>query len=341
MESKRILITGAAGGVGAPLVELLDMHDLFLVDNFSSGSIRNLNRLGLGNNVHSTDLLSLPEVDKLFAEFNPEIVIHLAARTSLPECEIDSASAIRQNVEVTSNLLNVSRNYKIDQFIFASTSAVYEMNKALPFRESDLVNPKLIYPLTKLMSEQICKSYAENYGIPITVLRLFNIFGPYQNFHRKSPPLINYLALCYLRGEQPQLHSNGTQKRDYISVFDVCRAFEKVVESSQELSGFNLFNVCSNQTLSVLEIDNIAREVFNSKKVATYRESGEYWDGYKGLFDRFYPLSKDVVQREVTKHSRGDNSAILDALGWSPSNLQEALEEVFSIIKNDFGNESI
>jgi nucleoside-diphosphate-sugar epimerase len=222
----KILITGAAGGIGSTLGYYLHKkgHDLILVDNLRNGYLENLKIDGeTFGSFYQIDINSI-EFYGLVKEKNPEVVVHLAAITSLPDCEVNSGECIRINVEGTVSVIEACRKSGVFRIIFASTSAVYENTEVsleAGFDESDDINPRLFYSLSKKMAEEICLSYIQNYGMDILILRFFNVFGPKQDIHRKSPPLINYIVREFKKGRTPVLHSDGNQSRDYVYSEDV------------------------------------------------------------------------------------------------------------------------
>ena len=332
----KILITGAAGGIGSTLGYHLNLkgHDLILVDNLRNGYIENLtvdgNKFG---DFYEIDINS-DEFHKLVQEKSPEVILHLAAITSLPECEINYRECIRCNVEGTASVIGAARNAGIDKIIFASTSAVYE-NTDLNvdgFLETDPVDPRLFYSLSKKMSEDICKSFIENYGMNIVILRFFNVFGPRQDIHRKSPPLINYIVMEIKNNRIPILHSNGSQSRDYVYVDDVIDLIEKCLE----LEGSHTFNVSTNTLTSVIDIlSGIERGLDIQGQIKpVYNNPEKLWDSYDELFRGKFPLKKNIVQRETLKKSLGNNSYAKNKLNWYPNtSIKEIIESVVSNIK--------
>ena len=141
----RILITGAAGGIGSTLGYHLHKkgHELILVDNLRNGYIENLKIDGeTFGSFYLVDINSI-EFSDLVRDSSPDVVVHLAAITALPDCEVNSAECIRINVEGTVSVMEACRKYGVDRVIFSSTSAVYENTSLSPgegFDESDPVN---------------------------------------------------------------------------------------------------------------------------------------------------------------------------------------------------------
>jgi UDP-glucose 4-epimerase len=334
---KKILITGAAGGIGAPLVSFLKSDQLVLVDNFSGGSKENLKRLGIKLPIVECDLTNELEVHKIFEMERPTHVIHLAATTSLPECQANPPRAILNNVLATSILLENCRIFG-SKFIFASTSAIYENSVSEPFEETEQVRPHLIYPLTKSMAENLCQSYATDYDLKVVILRLFNVIGPYQNFFRTSPPLVNYLVYKYLTNSVPVLHSTGTQKRDYVSVFEVCASFKAALDIAEGHQVAKIINISSNSKISVNQIDQIIRDTIGTDLKPSYVEPSAFWNSYPSLFEGRNPIKGSVIANEVCKESLGSNLNAHETLGVRFRPIDVWLPEIVNQITSDFKN---
>ena len=105
------------------------------------------------------------------------------------------SKAYENNLSGYANVLEgCRRSSKVKRIIFSSTSAVYENNKEIPFKENLIINPDLIYSCTKQAGEILSKSYANLYQMDIIVSRFFNVYGEHQDIHRSMPPFMSYLA---------------------------------------------------------------------------------------------------------------------------------------------------
>ncbi len=318
----KILLTGAAGGIGSTLGYFLFKkdHDLTLVDNLRNGYLENLK---INNEIfgkfYNLNICSPNLVNLLNDQY--DCIIHLAAITALPDCETNPVDTIDINVSGTMNILECARAWNVPHVIFASTSAVYENNKEKVFTEDLEVNPRLWYSLSKKMAEDICESYRLNYDMTITTLRFFNVFGPRQDIHRKNPPLLNYLVREIKKGNPPILHSTGEQKRDYIHVDDVVKLTDICLDKKPN----DTFNVCTGTLISVNQIVDYVSEVFESDIKPTYRDASKLWDTYPKLFEGNYPLDKEIVAKETNKYSKGSFQKAKELLGWEPNTDLESL----------------
>ena len=327
----KILLTGAAGGIGSTLGYFLSKkgHNLILVDNLRNGYLENLK---INNEIfgefHNLSICNPNLVHLLNDKY--DCIIHLAAITALPDCETNPVDTIDINVSGTMNILECARAWNVPHVIFASTSAVYENNKEKVFTEDLEINPRLWYSLSKKMAEEICESYRTNYDMTITTLRFFNVFGPRQDIHRKNPPLLNYLVREIKKGNPPVLHSTGEQKRDYIHVDDVVNLTDICLDKKPN----DTFNVCTGTLISVNEIVKYVSEVFNSDIKPTYRDASKLWDTYPKLFEGDYPLDKEIVAKETNKYSRGSFQKAKELLGWQPNtNLEFLIKKVSTEIE--------
>jgi len=318
----KILLTGAAGGIGSTLGYFLYKkgHTLTLIDNLRNGYLENLtiNDETFGQ-FYNINICDKNIINLLKDEY--DCIIHLAAITSLPDCETNAVETIDVNVSGTMNILECARAWNVPHVIFSSTSAVYENNKQKIFSEDLEVNPRLWYSLSKKMAEEICQSYRINYNMTITTLRFFNVFGPRQDIHRKNPPIINYIVKQILNKESPVLHSDGNQRRDYVYVDDVINLIDLCLDKKPD----DTFNVCTGKLISVNEILDCIYEVLGTDIKPMYREASKLWDNYSELFDGKYSLDKQIVAKETNKYSRGTYQKAKELLGWEPNTDTEFL----------------
>jgi nucleoside-diphosphate-sugar epimerase len=324
MKNKKILITGAAGGIGSTLSHELfkNKFNLILVDNLRNGYIENLyidiNGNTLPNfykiDINSDDFINLIKTEK------PDVIIHLAAVTSLPDCEVNIKDCFDINVKGTASVLSAASKFGVKRVIFGSTSAVYESTEMgiEGYNENDFINPHLFYSLSKKMSEEICFSFIENYNLDVVILRFSNVFGPKQDLNRKSPPVINYIIREFYENRSPILHSNGKQKRDYIHVDDVVKSINQLIQKDVITS--KILNICSSTLISLDDIVSAIKKTFNNPDLTeTYRDADKLWDSYTELFDGEYPLKKDVVKKETNKTCLVNNTSLIKELEFFPN----------------------
>ncbi|MHC1548056.1 NAD-dependent epimerase/dehydratase family protein [Phyllobacterium sp. K27] len=278
---------------------------------------------------HELDIRS-PALEQAFV--GTDVVFHLAAISSLAECQSDPSEAISVNVGGTANVLEMARRCGVRRVVFASTSAVYENNTRFPCKESDPVAPSLIYPMSKHQAELLCHSYKENYDLDVVITRYYNVYGPHQNMVRKSPPFVGYVIRELMAGRPPLLHANGTQQRDYVYLDDVI-AINLACLERPEASG-EIFNVASGRASSVNEMYRLITDLLDARIVAEFRPSSSFWDAYPSLFAGPYPLKREMVEAEVEKFTLGSTEHAASRLGWSAEiDLREGLAATIDYVK--------
>jgi nucleoside-diphosphate-sugar epimerase len=327
------MITGAAGGIGSTLaLELTKKGDkVIAIDNLANGYIQNLYEDGKKFcTFFDRDIRDDISIPYLLEKEKIDIVIHLAAITSLPSAECDPFDTINVNVAGTAAILDAVRNSNVKRTIIASTSAIYEntMNwcKA-PLKEDVEVSPRLMYPLSKKMMEDVIESYKVNYGLDIVTLRFFNVFGPRQDIHRESPPLINYITRCVYDKTEATFYSDGTQQRDYVHVDDVVEMISLAM-IVPEAAG-EIFNVCTGTLTSVKDIIAYAEKAYG-KFEYKFLPSEKYWGAYGLLHKEPNPLKPEIIAKEVNKFAVGSYDRAKRILGWNPNtNIEELMIKTF------------
>ncbi len=329
---KKILITGGAGFIGSQLGYKMasDGFDVTLLDNLSFGYEENLKVNGQSFAKFIKDDI---RSDTIFDHLNGiDCVFHLAAISALPVCQNDPYSAIDVNVSGTAKILEAARKNNVKKIIFASTSAIYENNISFPCKETDETNPTLIYSVSKKQAEMLCKSYVKDYGMDITITRYYNVYGPNQDFKRKSPPFVAYVIRELIAGRQPVLHSDGKQERDYVFISDV-NEMNIACMNNKKTKG-EIFNVASGKSYSVKMIVELIKKELKTDIDPIYRDAGKFWDKYPELFTGNYCLDLDKIKSEVNKFTLGDISNTKTILGFSTKvNIEDGIKRTVSQAK--------
>lgn len=315
---KNILITGAAGFIGSQLAYRLWKQGCrpVLLDNFSYGREDNLvfPDKDFRGDVLRADIRDRARLDAVFADGRFDCVYHVAAVTVLPDCQTNPGEAVEVNVAGTVNVLEAARRHGAEKVLFASTSAVYENNTVFPTREEDPVRPSLVYSATKYAAEQFCRSYADVYGMNVTVLRFANVYGPHIDCLRKQPPVAGYIIRELYYGRSPELHSDGEQRRDFVYVDDLI----DLALLAQNGTGYDCVNVSTGETHSVNELCNtIAKIMGKEQYTPRYRNSSNYWLGYPALYEGAYKINMKILENEVNKFTQCSTDHAREKYGWS------------------------
>jgi len=324
----RIVVTGCAGFIGSSLCKhlLKNGKKVVGIDNFLCGFKENMEGF-INDRMFEFHELNLN--DKRITDIiqKDDIVIHLAAISSLPRNQENPYFSYENNVSSMANLLEVSRFKGVKYVIFSSTSAIYENNDIFPLHENDDTKPNLLYSLGKKHCEELVKSFHDIYGLPYTTLRFFNVYGPNQDSKRTNPPLVPYLIDCYSNNIIPILHSDGNQKRDYIFVDDILALFDILLEKDTSLN--TEVNLCSGKVVSVKEIVELIKKGFNSNIEPLYRNPELLWEKSNVLWEGNYIFSKERMKEEVIKYCIGSTAKAKELLNWETKiPLEEGIQKI-------------
>jgi len=310
----KILITGCAGFVGSSLIAYMNKYfsaiKIVGIDNFSYGYRERLNDLILDFKEKSIEEFSIIND---FKKYKFDAVIHCAAIAPLPDNEVDPVRSYEQNVVNPIRIAQYCSEIGCKKLIFLSTGALYELDEIYPSSEKIHHLTRFVYPTTKMCAEHALRAYSQSYGLNCVALRLFNLYGPRQDYSRKHPPLIGYLLKSLIRDETAYLYSDGKQKRDYIFINDLASLIINLI-NSKNLTNFEVLNVGSGISYSVNEIVELLQEISQKKLTISRCESNSFWDKYPKIFKKQLPLKKDLISEEVNKFSQANITKLLDKI---------------------------
>ena len=281
--NKKILVTGAAGFIGANLVlalmrmgEPMVIVGLDNVNDYYDVSLKEF-RLGLieqaaGENSQVCwtfvrgNLADKKLIDSLFAQYHFDIVVNLAAQAGV-RYSIDHPDVyMESNVIGFYNILEACRHYPVEHLVYASSSSVYGSNKKIPYSTEDKVdNPVSLYAATKKSNELMAHAYSKLYNIPSTGLRFFTVYGP-----AGRPDMAYFGFTNKLRqGEKIQIFNYGNCLRDFTYVDDIVRGIVKVMECAPEkktgedglpIPPYRIYNIGNNKPENLLEFVDILQQ---------------------------------------------------------------------------------
>lgn len=242
---KRIFVTGAAGFIGAHLAQhLLARGDLVLgYDNFNDYydpqlKVERVNALGAFP-VVCGDLCDLPLLAKSIQEFQPTHVVHLAAQAGVRYSLENPQAYVKSNLEGFVNILEMCRQNPVIKLTYASSSSVYGLNEKVPFSINDRTDSQAsLYGVTKKANELMAATYHHLYGLSVTGLRFFTVYGPW------GRPDMAYFSFArnIMEGRPIQLFNHGAMMRDFTYIDDIIAGTAAAVDLGAECELFNLGN---------------------------------------------------------------------------------------------------
>ncbi|PTQ57308.1 MAG: dTDP-glucose 4,6-dehydratase [Candidatus Carbobacillus altaicus] len=257
---KHALVTGGAGFIGSHLIDRLleEGWAVTNIDNFDpfyDPAIKRQNITGHLNYPHYTllelDIRNFAALDAALERQRAayDVIVHLAAKAGVRPSIDDPIGYHMVNVIGTQHMLEIARKYRIQQFIFASSSSVYGVNPNVPWREDDCVlRPISPYASTKVSGELLGHVYSHLYGIRFIALRFFTVYGP-----RQRPDLaIHKFARLMLEGKPIPIYGDGSTRRDYTYIDDISEGVRRAMD--YEASSYEIINLGNNQTVTLNEM---------------------------------------------------------------------------------------
>ena len=278
LNGKVVLVTGAAGFIGANLVKrLLNEFDGVKVVGIDSITdyydvrlkherLEELAAYGDRFIFIKGNIADKSAIDNLFAEYNPQVVVNLAAQAGVRYSITNPDAYIESNLIGFYNILEACRHNDVEHLVYASSSSVYGSNKKVPYSTDDKVdNPVSLYAATKKSNELMAHAYSKLYNIPSTGLRFFTVYGPC------GRPDMAYFGFTnkLLKGEKIQIFNYGNCKRDFTYVDDIVEGVVRIMQHAPEkevgedglpIPPYKVYNIGNNSPENLLDFVQILQE---------------------------------------------------------------------------------
>ncbi|MCL5291262.1 MAG: NAD-dependent epimerase/dehydratase family protein [Actinobacteria bacterium] len=281
---------------------LAEGYQVVGIDNLTAGTLENIPE---GVEFHKLDIRS----DDVAGHFKGcDAVFHLAAKNCLIDCMENPLDTADVNVRGTVQVLEVTRTAGVTRFIYADTSAEYEGVTKFP-TPVDEVAPIGTYAASKRAGWHFCDSYRQLYGMDLTTLRYFNVYGPAQDYRRVVPPVMSAFIIKMLEGKPPSIYGTGEKRRDFVYVNDVNRFHLLCLEDKRTIG--KVYNIGSGINYSI-------REVFD-------RIEALLKTGLQPVYEPDLPGEAEVNLADISESQK---------LGWEPEiDLDEGLKRSIAYIR--------
>ena len=285
---QKILITGAAGFIGYHLSRSLlkDGAIILGIDNlnnyYDTGlKEQRLKRLkGFKNfTFKKIDLIDEKKLNNVFLNFNPSIVIHLAAQAGVRYSIENPRAYLDSNLIGFHNVIEQCRRCKINKLIYASSSSIYGLNEKIPFSVNDKTDyPVSLYGATKKSNELVAHAYSHLYGVKTIGLRFFTVYGPW------GRPDMAYFSFTkkIIEGRKIEVFNHGNMQRDFTYIDDIVDGIRNTIDKDFNFEIFNLGNSKSEDLMTMIRI--IEKELnINAKIVFKDMQAGDVFKTYANI----------------------------------------------------------
>jgi nucleoside-diphosphate-sugar epimerase len=265
---KRCLVTGGAGFIGSNLSRRLvkEGYAVRVLDNFLTGKRGNLADLAGKIELIEADMGD-PKVACAAME-GVDVVFHLGAVPSVPRSVADPLCTHVNCVDATFALLLAARDAGVRRFVYAASSSAYGDSPTLPKVETQPVNPKSPYAVSKLVGEYYAKVFFEVYGLQTISLRYFNVFGPYQDPTSQYAAAIPAFVTSILRDQSPVVYGDGEQSRDFTYIENVIEANLCAARAAQTAG--QTVNIACGERITVNEIIRLINQLVGKSVAPRY-----------------------------------------------------------------------
>ena len=344
LNDKVILVTGAAGFIGANLVKRLltefpsakvigidcitDYYDIRLKHE----RLAELSTYGERFVFIKDSIANKQAIEDLFVTYAPQVVVNLAAQAGVRYSITNPDAYIESNLIGFYNILEACRHHEVEHLVYASSSSVYGSNKKVPYSTDDKVdNPVSLYAATKKSNELMAHAYSKLYNIPSTGLRFFTVYGPC------GRPDMAYFGFTnkLLKGEKIQIFNYGNCKRDFTYVDDIVEGVVRIMQHAPEkqigedglpIPPYKVYNIGNNQPENLLDFVQILQEELISAGVLPT--------------DYDFEAHKELVPMQPgdVPVTYADTSALEEDFGFKPhTSLREGLRRFAEWYKEFYG----
>lgn len=262
LSSSTVLVTGAAGFIGANLCEALleKGSNVVGLDNFATGHRKNLSKCQEHPNFSfiEGDIRNIDDCHKACS--GVDYVLHQAALGSVPRSINDPITSNDVNVGGFLNMLVASRDAGVKRFIYAASSSTYGDSKKLPKVEPEIGKPLSPYAITKYVNELYADNFKRTYDLDTIGLRYFNVFGRKQDPNGAYAAVIPKFVMQFLKYDSPVINGDGSFSRDFTYIDNVIQMNLLAITSDNEAALNNVYNTAFGERTTLNELVTLLKE---------------------------------------------------------------------------------
>lgn len=328
----KVLITGGAGFIGSHLCDYLigksNISKIIVIDNIKDGSLKNLKNSIKSKKFHffKGDVNNFKQIEMQFKSI--DLVYHLAALSDVVPSIEEPIDYLQSNIMGTVNVLEAMRKYNVKKIVYAASSSCYGIPKNVPTSETDSIDTLYPYSLSKNIGEQIIQHWGKTYNLSYVSLRLFNVYGTRSRTNSAYGAALGVFIKQKLSNYPFTIIGNGKQKRDFIHVNDVVKAF---YASSKKSVKNQIINIGSGNPRSVLEMVKIleGKTTFIPKRPGEPDITHANINNAKKILKWVPKISLEKGLNEVLRNS----SYWIKSPLWTKSKIKEATKNWFKYLK--------
>ncbi|PIQ91267.1 MAG: dTDP-glucose 4,6-dehydratase [Candidatus Omnitrophica bacterium CG11_big_fil_rev_8_21_14_0_20_41_12] len=255
----KIIVTGGAGFIGSAFVRLLlrglspkgSVPSIIVIDKLTyAGDLKRLEEEKGKFKFYKTDICNKKQLEAIFAKEKPDIVVHFAAESHVDRSINDATSFIETNIKGTQVIMDLSRKFGIDKFIFISTDEVYGEIASGKFNENSPIKPNSPYAASKAAADLLVQSYIRTYKIPALIIRPSNNYGPWQYPEK----LVSLAILRIIEGKNVPVYGRGQNVREWLYVDDCARGILAVMNKGKIGQVYNLGSTCESRNIDTVKL---------------------------------------------------------------------------------------
>ena len=325
----KCIITGGAGFIGSNLAEKLVQldHEVIIIDNLSTGKIKNLKNIK--NKIKFINHDISKDTEKFRSYFNKvDWVFHLAGLADILPSIKEPTKYFKANVEGTLNVINASKNKKIKKLVYAASASCYGLPKKFPTDENSKIDTRYPYALTKYLGEKLVLDWSKIYKANNVSLRFFNVYGPKSRTTGAYGAVFGVFLAQKLFNKPLTIVGDGKQTRDFVHVYDLVSG---LIQAAKKGKPGEIYNIGSGKEVSV----NYIAKLIAGKKIFIPKRPGEPERSLACI----KKIKKNLKWKPKISIEKGINELLrnkehwLDAPVWTEKKIQLATKEWFKNLK--------